>query len=339
MSPAKTFLRKILIASALFLAPLSDATAKAPVCRGTDMIGELKRADPATYQRILAAAKETKNAGRLFWQIDKAGLAPSFLFGTMHLTDERVTSPGPAVTRALAASKRLIVEIADMSQAAASKAMAANMHLMLFAGGTKGLDAMLKPEDFAVVRNAVGAMGMPASFAARLKPWFANMTMALSGCERARQAAGIKALDQKLVADAQGQGLEILGVETIAEQFAAMASIPLADQLEMLKSTIRYSKRTQDLLETMVGLYRRRQIGAAWPLQLALAKKAGADISRFESFRQLLVVRRNHRMAARAIPHLKKGGTFFAVGALHLPGEEGLVALLRKAGFTVTLAE
>ena len=51
-----------------------------------------------------------------------------------------------------------------------------------------------------------------------------------------------------------------------------------------------------------------------------------------------MVTTRNHGMAENAEPILAAGSTFIAVGALHLPGKEGLVELLRQAGYTVSPA-
>ena len=147
------------------------------------------------------------------------------------------------------------------------------------------------------------------------------------------------ALDLKLAKIATFNNLEVQGVETIKEQFASMASIPEADQLEMLKSSIKFQSRAQDMLETMIGMYVRRQMGAAWPFQLMMARKSQFDVKKFESFRQLLIIKRNKRMRDRALQYLKKGGAFFAVGALHLSGKQGLVALLRQSGYRVTPAE
>ncbi len=309
-----------------------------PTCRGVDMLAEMKVKDLASYSQVMAAAKATPNSNKLFWKIETPSAAPSYLLGTVHLTDERVTTLKPSIKTALKSSKRIVLEVADLSEAAMNKTMFSALNLLMFTG-KKRLDPLLSKDEFAIVKAAITKMGMPGDMAKRLKPWFATTVMALSPCERARGAAGIKALDQQLAAEAKALGLKVLGVETIKEQFQSMASIPMPDQLEMLKSTIKYYRRTQDLLETMIGIYQRREMGAAWPLQLKLAQLAGADISRFESFRQLLIVKRNTRMSSRVIEHLKKGGTFFAVGALHLPGKEGLVALLRQAGFKVTPAE
>ena len=54
-----------------------------------------------------------------------------------------------------------------------------------------------------------------------------------------------------------------------------------------------------------------------------------------DEFQQHLVVDRNHRMAERMRQYLQQGQAFIAVGALHLPGEEGLLNLLEQQGYTV----
>jgi uncharacterized protein len=62
----------------------------------------------------------------------------------------------------------------------------------------------------------------------------------------------------------------------------------------------------------------------------------GGDESAYAAFEDRIVRDRNLVMAKGSSPHLEKGNAFIAVGALHLPGEEGLVELFRKQGFVVT---
>jgi hypothetical protein len=88
-----------------------------------------------------------------------------------------------------------------------------------------------------------------------------------------------------------------------------------------------------------VQLYLGRQIGVIWPLQLALAEQVGVAPDAFTSLEHSLLATRNLGMRENAVPHLAQGGAFIAVGALHLPGRHGLVALLREAGYTVTPVE
>jgi hypothetical protein len=59
----------------------------------------------------------------------------------------------------------------------------------------------------------------------------------------------------------------------------------------------------------------------------------------FESAEKSLLVTRNLGMRDKALAFLEEGNAFIAVGGLHLPGRQGLVTLLREAGYTVTAVE
>jgi len=89
----------------------------------------------------------------------------------------------------------------------------------------------------------------------------------------------------------------------------------------------------------MIQLYLQRELGAIWPLQMALAEKVGARADAFDAAEQSLLVARNLGMRDKALEILAEGNVFMAVGGLHLPGKQGLVALFREAGYTVTAVE
>ena len=89
----------------------------------------------------------------------------------------------------------------------------------------------------------------------------------------------------------------------------------------------------------MLQFYLTRRMGLAIPFQLELAKRAGVAATAFDAFESEILRKRNDGMALAARPLLDKGGAFIGVGALHLIGANGLVALLRNAGYTVTAAE
>jgi uncharacterized protein YbaP (TraB family) len=93
------------------------------------------------------------------------------------------------------------------------------------------------------------------------------------------------------------------------------------------------------MMETLVQMYVKRQVGAAMPFQLALAAENGVPASAFDGFKKVLLADRNIKMRDAAIPKLEKGRAFIAVGALHLPGDTGLVALLRARGYTLDPVE
>jgi uncharacterized protein YbaP (TraB family) len=317
------------------------ADAQAPTCTGKNILDELRTSDPPVYERILAAATGTENANAIFWRVEKAGTAPSYLFGTVHLTDERVHRLSPAVQAALDGARRLVLELDDLSPDAMAQQIAKSPHLvslMMYTDGRR-LDQLLGGADYAALSQALSRSGVPPQAVGAFRPWIVTVMLALSECEQHRMKAGLLFLDARLAKETEKRGLKAVGLETVASQLQALAGVPEPDQVEVLKATVRYYHRADDLIETMVQLYQRRQLGALWPLQLALAEKVGVARHAFDSYEQALLIKRNFGMRDAALPHLAEGQAFIGVGALHLPGENGLVSLLRGAGYTVTAIE
>ena len=56
----------------------------------------------------------------------------------------------------------------------------------------------------------------------------------------------------------------------------------------------------------------------------------------YGDFEEIMIAARNKVMSERASKILAEGNAFIAVGALHLPGEKGLVEMFRKSGYSVT---
>jgi hypothetical protein len=259
----------------------------------------------------------------------------------MHLTDARINTLSPAVRQALAGARRLVLELEDISPGGFMKVMSQNpqmMGLMLFTDGRR-LDQLLGPEDYRTITEVLSRSGVPPQMSGMFRPWLASLMLSVSGCEQRRMGAGLLPLDANLGRDAKARGIEVEGLETVEQQFRALAGVPEPDQVEMLKSGIRYYDRIDDMTETMIQLYLQRQLGSIWPLQLALAEKVGVPAKAFESAEKSLLVTRNLGMRDKALAFLEEGNAFIAVGGLHLPGRQGLVTLLREAGYTVTAVE
>jgi hypothetical protein len=212
------------------------------------------------------------------------------------------------------------------------------MRLAVYSDGGS-LEKRLSEGEFDKVEETVSRSGFPAETARLFKPWIITMLLAASDCERRRAKAGEVSLDERIAAIARARQIPVHGLETAEGQIVSMAAVGEEEQIDMLKAGLAYAHRTDDLVETTLQFYLSRNMGATWPFQLGLAAKAGYGAGSFTGFKRSMIDERNAKMRDGAIPHLDKGGAFIAVGALHLPGPAGLVALLREAGYSVTAEE
>ena len=133
----------------------------------------------------------------------------------------------------------------------------------------------------------------------------------------------------------------LVALETASEQFGALSGLSIETQAVMLTDSARLFGRIEDTNETLIQLYLQRRLDWILPFgQLALGnKRTPRDAAADREFLESIMSGRNRTMAERAQPYLEKGGLMIAVGALHLPGDDGLVSLLRQRGYKLTAVE
>ncbi|KQZ15000.1 polysaccharide biosynthesis protein GumN [Mesorhizobium sp. Root554] len=320
---------------AVMLLVAGKARAEGVTCSGKDMTVALRKDDPDAYARIEAEAAKTPNGTGLLWKLEKPGQKPSWLFGTMHMTDPRVVTLTPAAKQAFDAADTVVIETTDvLDQSKMMAAITKEPGLMMFTDSTT-LASLLSPQDAEAMNKALDARGIPPASVAKMKPWMLTAMVALPACEMARKSGGAPVLDIKLANDAKAAGKDLEGLETVADQLRAMASLPMDLHMKGLVDTLKLGDKSDDLSETMIALYQRGEIGMIWPLFRAVLPDEAKDSAGYAAFEETMVTSRNKVMAERAEPILAKGNVFMAVGALHLPGPEGLVEDFRKAGFSV----
>ena len=139
--------------------------------------------------------------------------------------------------------------------------------------------------------------------------------------------------------EAKAAGKRLAGLETVADQLRAMASLPMDFHIQGLVETLKLGDRMDDVVETMIVLYENEETGMFWPLFDAVLPQSGEDEASYAAFEEAMITSRNRTMVANAAPFLEEGNAFIAVGALHLPGPEGVIELLRKEGYAVSAVE
>ncbi|MGE0768773.1 MAG: TraB/GumN family protein [Hyphomicrobiaceae bacterium] len=325
------------LAAASFPAPLLARVDQPPACLGRDLLPGLA-ATAETAARIEAAAAKIANGAALLWRVSRADVKPSYLFGTIHLTDKRVTKLSDAVSSALARAKRVALEVADVSPQAFAVALGRVHDRVVFSDDRSVFETLNETERTSMSAALVG-VGIPSESQKALRPWFVTMMLAIPKCERMRLEAGLQPLDLQIGALARKRGAEVLSLETLEGQLSAMASIPETDQIIVLKAALKTIAQTPDAIESMVQRYLSKDIATILPMQAELLRAAGFDPAIMDSFYRAVLSARNPGMRDAALPILAQGEAFIAVGALHLAGENGLVALLRAAGFEVDAIE
>jgi len=315
----------------------NTAHADAFTCSGKSMIDGM---DPNDLSMLQAEAEKIPNGTGNLWRIDVPGNAPSYIFGTMHLSDPRLRTLTGKSQSAFDASATLALEITEIldPQKMAAKAFSIIQLTSYLDGQTldEKLDADFIPKLQKRVRDVAG---LPWSVARKMRPWALLGAVALPACEFARKRAGMPFLDMALGQSAQNANKAIIGLETLDSQLSAMSQLPEESMVLALKQTIELGPRLEDMFETMIVLYKREELGLLW----ALLRHIGPDgISTepndagYAEFQRTMIDKRNIGMADASEPLLKQGGAFIAVGALHLPGELGLVQLLQDRGYSVT---
>ncbi len=306
-----------------------------PLCKGVNLIDKLKVEKVGEYKALLESATNEMNSNGVFWQITGPEGQVSYLLGTMHTTDPQVTNLPARARAALKQSKRVLVEVADLSPQAVAGIMGKRPDLFFSLQGGR-LNTMLSEADYKVVVAAAQKAGMPGHMVPVLKPWFASVSFfAVPNCEKLRLNAKEPVLDKLVETWGKAAGAEIIGLESLEEQFAAFNSIPLNDQITLVENGVHAKDFAQDIYSTTIDLYKTRQLGLIMPLSLLYVRDRLKSLSANASFKAILINKRNRTMHERALPHVQKGGAFIAVGALHLPGKEGLVNLFKQSGFQV----
>ncbi len=271
----------------------------------------------------------------LLWRI--GGEKPSYVFGTIHLAGPRETKLAPMTEKALDGCDILMCEI-PMDAGTQMKAA-----VTMMAGGKSLKDSL--PKDLyertgAILRQINPQLSLEPLD--RLPVWALGFELPLF--EEYVKYPGGKILDAQLYARAEAGGKQVGGIETLDEQMAVLSSFAADDQIAILRSTLDGMEKAQR--EKRFPIEELRESYLSGDLAKMEAKMhewaKGLDPALLKRVMDALLTKRNHVMAGRMAVKVKAAegkSVFFAIGAAHLGGEEGVLKLLEKAGLKVERVE
>ncbi|AQT48513.1 TraB/GumN family protein [Bartonella choladocola] len=304
-----------------------------PVCSGEDLTEKFSKEE---NRKFLNRAKKIKNGNARFWKVEKKGTRPSYLFGTMHVSDPAIVNLAPSVKTALENADRVALELSeaadDNGKAMATK-LAASPDFLTPKKGESFKDGLSR-EEFQKLKTTFETHGLPFQLIANNKPWFIWMTLSLPACEARREAYGYHALDVEIGQNAKKLGKPVLGLETVDEQLSAIEKLPLSFQANSIEDYLDNPKFYANLFYTEMQLYKQSRIGEI--LALDTMFKTTVSEKDQDIFKDILMTKRNLRMSERALPLIEQGNSFIAVGAAHMVDDSGLVEQLRKHGYQVS---
>ncbi|MBP7865022.1 MAG: TraB/GumN family protein [Acidobacteria bacterium] len=289
---------------------------------------------PLAFLPVLRAETAALGPAPFLWTVEAEGLKPSWVFGTIHVTDEKVTRLCPQVQAALDKADAVYIEIpadADLQAKILEKS---------FLPDGKTLKDLLPADLYQKVEGMFNSKGVPFSAMGRFKIWVIATQLVM--LDHLMDFVAKKPLDMVLFDQAGKAGKERGGIETLEEQIGIFESLSTEEQIAMLRSsaevTEKYWKEGKSPLDIILEAY---LTGEEAKLFAVLNESYDLKDPLNRKLWKLLIDDRNERMADRIAKMLKDkpGQSFFVgVGGAHLLGEKGVAELLRRKGFKVTRA-
>ncbi len=277
----------------------------------------------------------------LYWRVSK-GDASSILYGTVHVGDERIKIPN-SLTDAIAAARTLYLEVDD-EQMTDLSALLGRLDVIFQIDGPD-LRPMFTPQEWDLLLDQLSILEIPEIMANRMKPWALGASLFMDKCLLQDWGSASPGVDDQLEAVAKGEGIPILGLETVDDLLDLMADRDFEADVAGVKTllSIALEGGFSDASAAMdpdwtTDLYLAEETMAIWVLMEQEGRKAIKHPivdSLLVGFNDLLLVQRNKMWLDKLEPVLEEGAVVVAVGALHLPGENGLLYLLSQRGFEV----
>lgn len=266
-----------------------------------------------------ATAQQNEQAKTLLWEIKGNGLKNvSYLYGTIHVMCPSDLKISDKIKSNLYASKSLVLEM-NLSD----PSILTNVQKGMFMKDSS-LSQLLDSSSYKQLANSLAKdYALNIQMFEKMKPML-GMSMLfpkILGCIPS-------SWEMELIQLAKQKSLSIGGLETAEDQLSAINSSSLKSQANMLYRTAIQKDSTQQSFQKMLNYYLDKDPYGLYEMS--------NQTEGFSSMENDLLIKRNVKWIPEMKIMMNKESTFFAVGALHLAGQQGVIELLRKEGYTVS---
>lgn len=267
-------------------------------------------------------ARSARFSRGLLWRVAKPGVPPSHVFGTIHVPDPRLAELPAAVRRRFDAAKSLMLEFVPDAYSRERFLEAATFL------DRQTLQETIGAEDFERAVEQLAPIGLSREVVNKLKPW--GVLLNLRAPKGAEQGAP---LDSRLLELARERRLPLHQIEEVEEQVFTFDEFPMDSQVALLKHSLAHRAELLELAGRTLDAYLARDLERIWRLREQFVARHPEIAAHQAVMTKRVVYDRSVVMAFRMQRQLRRGAAFVALGALHLYGDKGVLALLEQDGY------
>lgn len=270
---------------------------------------------------ITVITNAQKNENSLLWKIEGDDIKTSYLFGTIHMLPQKDFTLSDKVKKAFNDSDKVALEL-DMDEQDFFKDMMKYMYL------TKGesLKNHMDEDEYKKLDTYLKEklkVGMDKFL--KNKPFFLSSTLLTTFI-----GEQIASYEMSLIGMSKTANKEILGLETIDDQMAAVSgSKSYEAQIDDIIKMLDEKEKTVDFYENLIELYKKEDVDGIY-------NSMGKYFEDDKLSKDKMLDNRNKKWIPEIKKLSKENKMFYAVGAAHLGGKIGVIKLLKNAGYKVT---
>jgi len=264
-----------------------------------------------------AVSLKAQDTASIFWEISGNGIKqPSYLYGTVHLIAQSDFFLPDTLEDLFKSCRQIVLEV-DMDD----PGFVTKTQQVMFMPD-KNIRQLLDADEYKTLEKFFkDSLGLQLEQFGKLKPLFLTQFIIPKMIN-----GPMASYEFKFVQLAAKYKIEVRGLETIEEQINSLDKIPFDRQAELVLETVDEFKESRVIYSRLIDAYKKMDFKSFYELMFKMSKE-------LQEFEQLLLIDRNKKWIPRIEYMIKEKSCFIAAGALHLEGENGLVALLKLKGY------